>query len=375
MREVVLATNPTTTGEATALHIADALRERAPDVASRAWPPACRSAATSSTPTRSRSAGRSPAAAPFSSGKVLRWCRRTTLASCRGGGMRSPSVSGRCGGGCGAAPRSARTRLLERGTRCRRPSVSRSHRGATARRTAARPAPSSASPGTKSRSQPAFNASTAAAADRAAGGERHGREIAGHDQAAEAEPPRSSSPTASGSSVAGVTPSKRRTARWTSGSPGARALGDRGERAHVALAQLVERRARRRRAAAGSCDGRALAGEVPGAAATSARAGSRDGRAPAQRATTGRLVGERAALRRRRRPTAEVGDRGEVHADPRARAAGRRRERSARTGPAAPGAELDLRPLGGRLGNAELAALLHARPRAAPGGPPGGRRR
>ena len=31
-REVVLATNPTTTGEATALHIADGLRERAPDV-------------------------------------------------------------------------------------------------------------------------------------------------------------------------------------------------------------------------------------------------------------------------------------------------------------------------------------------------------
>jgi recombination protein RecR len=31
--EVVLATNPTTTGEATALFIADALRERAPDVA------------------------------------------------------------------------------------------------------------------------------------------------------------------------------------------------------------------------------------------------------------------------------------------------------------------------------------------------------
>jgi recombination protein RecR len=30
--EVVLATNPTTTGEATALHIADALRERAPHV-------------------------------------------------------------------------------------------------------------------------------------------------------------------------------------------------------------------------------------------------------------------------------------------------------------------------------------------------------
>jgi recombination protein RecR len=30
--EVVLATNPTTTGEATALHIATALRDRAPDV-------------------------------------------------------------------------------------------------------------------------------------------------------------------------------------------------------------------------------------------------------------------------------------------------------------------------------------------------------
>ncbi len=32
VREVVLATNPTTTGEATALHIADGLRVRAPDV-------------------------------------------------------------------------------------------------------------------------------------------------------------------------------------------------------------------------------------------------------------------------------------------------------------------------------------------------------
>ncbi|HEX4564761.1 MAG TPA: recombination mediator RecR [Solirubrobacteraceae bacterium] len=32
VREVVLATNPTTTGEATALHIAEELRERAPDV-------------------------------------------------------------------------------------------------------------------------------------------------------------------------------------------------------------------------------------------------------------------------------------------------------------------------------------------------------
>jgi recombination protein RecR len=33
VREVVLATNPTTTGEATALHIAEELRTRAPDVA------------------------------------------------------------------------------------------------------------------------------------------------------------------------------------------------------------------------------------------------------------------------------------------------------------------------------------------------------
>ena len=33
VREVVLATNPTTTGEATALHIAEGLRERHPDVA------------------------------------------------------------------------------------------------------------------------------------------------------------------------------------------------------------------------------------------------------------------------------------------------------------------------------------------------------
>jgi recombination protein RecR len=33
VREVVLATNPTTTGEATALHIAEGLRGRAPDIA------------------------------------------------------------------------------------------------------------------------------------------------------------------------------------------------------------------------------------------------------------------------------------------------------------------------------------------------------
>jgi recombination protein RecR len=33
VREVVIATNPTTTGEATALHIAAGLREQSPDVA------------------------------------------------------------------------------------------------------------------------------------------------------------------------------------------------------------------------------------------------------------------------------------------------------------------------------------------------------
>jgi recombination protein RecR len=33
VREVVLATNPTTTGEATALHIAEELRRRAPGLA------------------------------------------------------------------------------------------------------------------------------------------------------------------------------------------------------------------------------------------------------------------------------------------------------------------------------------------------------
>ena len=60
MREVVLATNPTTTGEATALHIADGLRTRARSSPSPAWPPACRSAATSSTPTRSPSGARWP---------------------------------------------------------------------------------------------------------------------------------------------------------------------------------------------------------------------------------------------------------------------------------------------------------------------------
>ncbi len=64
IEEVVLATNPTTTGEATALHIAD-LPAR-PGRRSPASPAACRSAPTSSTPTRSRSAARWPAAAASS---------------------------------------------------------------------------------------------------------------------------------------------------------------------------------------------------------------------------------------------------------------------------------------------------------------------
>ena len=65
VREVVLATNPTTTGEATALHIAEELRARAPGSRSRASPAACRWARTSSTPTRSRSARPSPGAGPL----------------------------------------------------------------------------------------------------------------------------------------------------------------------------------------------------------------------------------------------------------------------------------------------------------------------
>ena len=63
VREVVLATNPTTTGEATALYIAAALHDRGPTSRSPAWLPASPSARTSSTRTRSLSATRSPAAA------------------------------------------------------------------------------------------------------------------------------------------------------------------------------------------------------------------------------------------------------------------------------------------------------------------------
>ena len=68
VREVVLATNPTTTGEATALHIAELLRGRSP---SPGWPAACRSAPTSSTPTRSPSARPSPAAAAWAASREL----------------------------------------------------------------------------------------------------------------------------------------------------------------------------------------------------------------------------------------------------------------------------------------------------------------
>ena len=67
VREVVVATNPTTTGEATALHIAAELRASSrPSSRSPGWPAGCRSGPTSSTPTSSRSAGRWPAAAPSS---------------------------------------------------------------------------------------------------------------------------------------------------------------------------------------------------------------------------------------------------------------------------------------------------------------------
>ena len=59
--EVILATNPNIEGEATAMYLARLLAART--CASRASRAACRSAATSSTPTRSRSAARSKAAA------------------------------------------------------------------------------------------------------------------------------------------------------------------------------------------------------------------------------------------------------------------------------------------------------------------------
>src|SRR6202167_5778079 len=64
VREVVIATNPTTTGEATALHIAAGLRERHPEMSvtrPASGPPV---GATPRTPTRSRSAARSRVAPP-----------------------------------------------------------------------------------------------------------------------------------------------------------------------------------------------------------------------------------------------------------------------------------------------------------------------
>ena len=67
VREVILATNPTTTGETTALHIAEELRARGGGTLisrSRAWPAACRWGPTSSTPTRSLWARPSPAGTP-----------------------------------------------------------------------------------------------------------------------------------------------------------------------------------------------------------------------------------------------------------------------------------------------------------------------
>ena len=71
VREVVVATNATTTGEATALYLADALRERAPArCPSPAWPAACRWAPTWSTPTRSRWAARCAAGASSSAAGV-----------------------------------------------------------------------------------------------------------------------------------------------------------------------------------------------------------------------------------------------------------------------------------------------------------------
>ena len=84
VREVVVATNATTTGEATALYLADALRERAPTWRSPALPVACRWARTWSTPMRSRSAGRFALAALFSADPGSHRRRARAGASCVG---------------------------------------------------------------------------------------------------------------------------------------------------------------------------------------------------------------------------------------------------------------------------------------------------
>jgi recombination protein RecR len=92
VREVILATNPTTTGEATALHVADRLRAQAPDVTVTRLASGLPVGRTSSTRTRSRSARRSPGAAP----SEIRVIRRRP-AHRAGGTMRSTRSSPSCG--------------------------------------------------------------------------------------------------------------------------------------------------------------------------------------------------------------------------------------------------------------------------------------
>ena len=109
VREVVLATNPTTTGEATALHIAGgAARARAGRRRHAPGLRPARSAATSSTPTRSRSAARSPAAARSrrAGGRGRSPCAADARASARARprpGQRAGTAPGRRG--CAAARR------------------------------------------------------------------------------------------------------------------------------------------------------------------------------------------------------------------------------------------------------------------------------
>ncbi len=66
VEEVILATNPSVEGEATAIYLGKLLKPGA--CASRGSPGGCRSAATSSTPTRSRCRGRFRAAARCDAG-------------------------------------------------------------------------------------------------------------------------------------------------------------------------------------------------------------------------------------------------------------------------------------------------------------------
>ena len=94
--EVVIATNATTTGEATALYLADALRQRAPCWRSRGWPAGCRSAPTSSTRTRSRSAGRCAAARRCSRAQAGCESARMALASCAAPARTTARTPARC---------------------------------------------------------------------------------------------------------------------------------------------------------------------------------------------------------------------------------------------------------------------------------------